>query len=183
MSDKKSRSQRLELAFAALHGNDEQAILESLNRIEQQGDARAIRPLLEALDRRPSAEVERRITAMLHQVKASDAVPVLVEALIDPQLASVRRTVASVFWNAGLDARDHLPVFIDLAIAGDAQECFESATVIENQGLWPEKSARQGLARLQRAISECTDGYKRAMLEDAARALHDRLNGTPVADA
>jgi hypothetical protein len=176
MTDRPTRAQRMDLAYATLRSGDDQAIMEALDRIELHGDARAIRPLLEALSNNPSFVVEQRINSLLHQVKAADAVPTLIELLAEPDLKGVRRTTVSIFWNAGLDARDHLPVFVDLAIAGSADECFECVTVIENQEIWPEKAARIGHKRLLASAADCADPYKRAMLEGAAQSLHERLN-------
>lgn len=165
----------MELAFAALLSDDDAAALTALTRIEEQGDARAIGPLLTALTRKPAAAVEQRITSLLYQVKAAEAVATLIQALDDPALSSVRSTALATFWNAGLDARDHLDRFIDIAIEGDPEECFECLTIIENQELWPEKAARLGLARLRKAHASESDPYKGAMLRDAVQALEERL--------
>lgn len=168
----------MDLAFAALLSDDDAAALTALTRIEEQGDARAIGPLLTALTRKPSPAVEQRITNLLYQVKAADAATVLIQALEDPSLRTVRRTALATFWNAGLDARDHLDRFIDIAIEGDAQECFECLTIIENQEIWPEKAARLGLSRLRKAHASAADPYKGAMLHDAVRSLEGRLGVT-----
>jgi len=112
---------------------------------------------------------------MLYQVKASDAVPELLLALDDPSLLTVRRTVLATFWNAGLDVREHLDRFITLAIEGDAQECFECLTIVENQEIWPEKACRLALAHVRKAIPSEGDAYKAAMLNDLLAALQYRL--------
>ncbi len=172
---KGSKKDRLDLAFAALLSDDDAQVLEALTRIGNEGDARAIRPLLQALARSGDTKVQHTITDLLFQVKAANAVPELIAALDDPTLLDVRRTVIATFWNAGLDARDHLDRFIDLAIDGDAEECFECLTVIENQEIWPEKAARLGLARISKAISQEADAYKGTMLADVKAALEFRL--------
>lgn len=175
MTERASKQQRMDQAFAALLSDDDAQILGALTRIDNQGDARAIRPLLNALARTPSDNVKRKITEMLYAVKAKDAVPELVAALEEPALAEVRRTVLATFWNAGLDARDHLDRLVTLAIEGDADECFECLTIVENQEIWPEKSARLGLARLRKAVEAETDSYKGAMLKDMVAMLEGRL--------
>lgn len=168
----------MDLAFAALLSDDDAQVLTALTRIEQEGDARAIRPLLTALAAKPSAAIEQRISTMLFQVKAEQATAELVQALDEPSLRPVRRTVLAAFWNAGLDVRDHLDRFITLAIEGDAQECLECLTVIENQEVWPEKAARKGLARVRKAGTG-TDTYKGAMLDSIAGLLAERLGDHP----
>lgn len=176
MAESAPRKQRMDLAFAALLSNDDQAALSALTRIEQQGDARAIAPLLSALARTPSPVLAQRITALLYQVKTPDAAAALMAALDDPALKAVRKTALAAFWNAGIDAREHLARFTDIAIEGDAEECFECLTIIEHQEVWPEKAARLSLGRLSAAAEREGDAYKQAMLRDAAEALRHRLH-------
>lgn len=175
MAESTTKKQRMDLVFASLLSDDDAAVLTALTRIEDQGDARAIHPLLTALTKNKTPAVQQRITSMLYQVKAADAVPTLLAALDDDKLRSVRHTVLATFWNAGLDVRDHLDRFIDLAITGDAQECFECLTVIENQEIWPEKAARLGLVRVRKAAEGEKDDYKGAMLRDIIQSLESRL--------
>lgn len=165
----------MDLAFAALLSDDDAQVLTALTRINDQGDARAIRPLLTALAKAKDASVQRRITDLLYAVKVKEATPELIATLDDPALSSVRRTVLATFWNAGLDVRDHLDRFVQLAIEGDANECFECLTVIENQEIWPEKAARLGLVKVRKAASAEADAYKAAILNDLVVVLEGRL--------
>ncbi len=165
----------MDQVFAQLLSAEDQKVLDALVIVEQQGDARAIRPLLHALAGSSDQQVRQRITNMLYQVKVSAAVPELVAALDEDGLRSVRRTVLSTFWNAGLDVKDHLEILIGCAIEGDAEECFECLTVIEHQELWPEKDARLALKRVERFLPTEKDAYKAALLGDLAALLRDRL--------
>jgi len=175
MTEVRTKKSKLDLAFAALLSEDDAQILTALTRIEDQGDARAIKPLLVALTASGSAVVQQRITSMLFQIKVADAVPELLAALDDKNLYTVRTTVLATFWNAGLDVHNHLKRFVDLAIAGTADECFECLTVIENQEIWPEKATRTASTRVKKAAGQEGDAYKRAMLHDLARVLDERL--------
>jgi len=169
------KKKRMDLAFAALLSEDDAQVLTALTRIEQDGDAKAIRPLLDALARSSSPAVHQRITNLLYQVKAGNAVEELLAALDEPALLDVRRTVLATFWNAGLDVREHLDRFVDIALAGDAQECFECLTVIENQEIWPEKACRLALGKVRKAAANEPDAYKGAMLQDLVGVLEFRL--------
>jgi hypothetical protein len=175
MSESTNKMQRMDLAFAALLSDDDAAVLTALTRIEQQGDARAIHPLLNALTKNRSAAVQQRISNMLFQVKAANATQQLLAALDDEALRCVRATILATFWNAGLDVRDHLERFVALAIEGSAEECFECLTIIQNQEIWPEKAARSGLAKSREAAANEADAYKKSMLLDLSAELADRL--------
>ena len=165
----------MDLAFAALLNDDDAAALTALTRIEQQGDARAIPHLLRAHIANASPAVQSRISALLNQVKAPDAMSTLMTAIADPALRPARRKAIAAIWNAGLDAREHLEPIIALAIEGDDQECFECLTVIENQEIWPEKAARLGLARVRKALEAAPSEYRRAMFSDIVMNLEHRL--------
>jgi hypothetical protein len=165
----------MDLAFAALLNDDDAAALTALTRIEQQGDARAIPHLLRAHIANASPAVQSRISALLNQVKAPDAMSTLMAAIADPTLRKARRTAIAAIWSAGLDAREHLEPIIALAIEGDDQECFECLTVIENQEIWPEKAARLGLARVRKALEAAPSEYRRAMFSDIVMNLEHRL--------
>lgn len=176
-----TRAKRMDLAFAALLSKDDEEALAAITRIGQEGDIHAIRPLLVALTKSGSSVVQQRITALLHEVKARNADEALIAALHDPELSAVRATVISIFWSAGLDAREHLKTFVDIAIDGSATECFECLTVIENQEIWPEKDARTSLKRLDAALPSINDPYKQMILGDLGRALRYRLGvGEPL---
>jgi hypothetical protein len=170
-----TKKNRMDLAFAALLSDDDAQVLEALTRIGQEGDAKAIHPLLMSLARARDPRVQQRITSMLYQVKAPGASEELFNALDDAALLDVRTTILATFWNAGIDVRDHLEKFITLAIEGDADETFECLTIIENQEIWPEKAARLGLGQVRKAAELEKDDYKASMLRDLQAVLEDRL--------
>jgi hypothetical protein len=169
------RKQRMESAFAALLSDDDARVLAALTRIEAQGDARAIRPLLHALARARDERAAQRIRGLLHQVKAPGAAEELLAALDDASLAPVRRDILAVVWNAGLDVRDHLERFIALATEGDAGIGFECLTIIEHTGGWPEQAVRSVLARLNDAAVQERDAYKASVLAGIRQALERHL--------
>lgn len=182
MAQQQAAKRRMDLAFAALLSDDDAAVLEALARIESEGDARAIRPLLNAYARAERPAVRQRIAALLNQVKADGAAEALIEALDDPALRPARQAALSAFWSAGLDARGHLERFIAIAIDGSPQECFECLTIVQEQEAWPEKAARAGAARLRAASAAERDAFKASVLGDMADELGRRLGTGPAED-
>ncbi|MBK9598973.1 MAG: hypothetical protein IPO60_11810 [Flavobacteriales bacterium] len=118
---------------------------------------------------------QRRIQALLFQVKVKDAAAELGRALEVPELLDVRKTVIAAFWNAGLDVGPYTERLVQIATEGDAHETFEVLTVHRNQELLPEKEARLGLAGLKKAVVVEPDEYKKALLEELRTVLEDRL--------
>ncbi|MBS1938103.1 MAG: hypothetical protein JST98_05915 [Bacteroidetes bacterium] len=162
-------------AFADLLNDDDAKALEALAVIHEQGDATAILPLLQALAATDDPLRQRRITALLYEVKVKDAPAELAKALDMPELLDVRNTAIAAFWNAGLDAGPYTERLLQIAVEGEADETFEVLTVVENQELLPEKAARKGLARVEKAAAAEKDAYKRTLLDNLAAVLKERL--------
>lgn len=174
-TSKAAKTKRMDLAFASLLSKDDEEVLSALTRIGQEGDARAIRPLLTALASSSSTAVQQRITAMLFEVKAPQADVALFEALEEPTLKRVRPVVLSTFWNAGIDVKGRLETFVDIALEGDVSECFECLTVIENQEVWGADEIGTALQRLEGATGAEMDPHKATMLGDLQAILRQRL--------
>ena len=104
--------------------------------VQAQGDARHP-PMLHALASSSGDEVRRKVrSAMLYQVKVPErrARNPVGRAGRGGGVRNERAPSRSAFWNAGLDDKEHLEEFVSCAIEGDAAECLECLTVIENQG-------------------------------------------------
>ncbi|MBL8001118.1 MAG: hypothetical protein JNL05_04070 [Flavobacteriales bacterium] len=170
-----SNKSNMDKTFEALLSADDARILKALAPVDERGDARSIMPLLNALAKTSEQKVQQRITEMLYQVKVSGAVEELMKALQDPALRSVRRTILATFWNAGLDVRDQVDALVAVAVEGDAEECFECLTVLENNEFLNDKGVLAGIKRLNAAIASNTDEYKGAMLGTLLVELQARV--------
>lgn len=169
------KNTRMDQAFAALLSDDDAKVLGALVLVQEQGDARAIMPLLHALARTDDQHRQQRILGLLNEVKVKDAATELVKALNEPALRSVRRHVIAAFWNAGLDAAPYCEKLITCAVEGTAEECFECLTVIENQELLPEKDVLRGIKAVSKAIAENTDDYRGVILGSLLVELKARV--------
>jgi hypothetical protein len=161
--------------FAQLLSNDDAKVLEAIEKVDQRGDAMAIIPLLHALVNAKEVSTQQRITTLLFAVKAKGAKEQLLAALDIPDLISVRQTVLSCFWNAGIDMRDHLDVIVGIAISGSVGESFECFTILQEQGVWPDKAARTSIIRLRNAMTNQDDTLKASLLGDMVEELERRL--------
>lgn len=169
------KNDKLDKAFTALLSDDDAKALAALAVIDRNGDARSIRPLLQALVRTNDPARQQGIHHLLFQVKADGAAQELIAALDDAELRSARKTILATFWNAGLDASPHVQRLIEVAAEGDAEECFECLTVLENQEVLPEKAVLQGIRTISKAIADNTDEYRGAMLGSLLVELKARV--------
>ena len=74
------------------------------------------------------------IKAVLFELKTPNAASALVAALRKPNTKGHRHVLVAAFWEAGLDAADHIDLLVELAITEDFQTCLECLTVLENLG-------------------------------------------------
>ncbi len=165
----------MDQAFAALLSDEDAKVLGALAYVQERGDSRAIMPLLHALAKTSDVQRQSRIQALLYEVKVKDAPAELVRALDEPALRKVRKTILATFWNAGLDASPYIDKLIACAIEGDAEECFETLTVLENQEVLSEKAVLRGIKDVSAAIAVNTDDYKGAMLGSLLVELKARV--------
>jgi hypothetical protein len=115
-------------------------VISALNLLKEQGDVNSLPMLFKLLKTNPEEEIEKEIIYILNNLKIRDAVPVLVDALLDPGYLSIRKKLTSACWENGLDYSEFLPVFTDLVIEGDWKTGFEAFTVIENMTHLPAQN-------------------------------------------
>jgi hypothetical protein len=144
------RSRNLE---ASLRAEKTSTVLTALFELKDTGNVGIIPVLLELLSANPDGQVEREIIDILNNLKVQKAVPVLVEALLNPEYNSIRKIIITACWQNGLNYKNHLPLFVDLVIHEEWETGFEAFTVIENMEEYPD----------------------REILDIAVRKIHDAL--------
>jgi hypothetical protein len=147
------RSRNLE---ASLRSEKTSTVLTALYELKDKGNVSIIPVLLELLSANPDEQVEKEITDILNNLKVQKAVPVLVEALLNPEYYSIRKKIITACWQNGLNYKNQLPLFVDLVIQEEWETGFEAFTVIENMEEYPD----------------------REILDLAVRKIHDALPDT-----
>jgi len=119
------------MEWEALGSNDEQRALEAVDRAEEVGDLRWVRPLLEAFRDTPFPAVRQRIGALLGSLKVSAAADIFVDALDDPGFQPVQADIISFLWNAGFVEESALRKVVHAAVSGDFRVALEAMTWID----------------------------------------------------
>lgn len=114
-----------------LNSKDILVVKEALLKLRSVGSAEMI-PLILRKWFSSEDEIHNDITDILHTLKDKKAIPFLVAALSSDEFDSQRDKIISVFWNAGLDPKEYLSLFVKIACEGNYMECLECLTVIEN---------------------------------------------------
>jgi hypothetical protein len=122
--------------------------------------------LLELLSANPDEQVEKEITDILNNLKVQKAVPVLVEALLNPEYYSIRKKIITACWQNGLNYKNQLPIFVDLVIQEEWETGFEAFTVIENMEEYPDKEILDLAVRKIHDALPDTEGKKKYFLQE-----------------
>jgi len=77
-------------------------------------------------------KVTQDIENWLASIKTNEAAVIMAEALVDPDLSSIRAALVRASWESQLDFSHHLLLFAHLMITGDYGLAVEAFSVIEN---------------------------------------------------
>ena len=119
---------------------DEAQALAAVEKAEELGDIRWVRPLLEAYRDTGHETVRRRIGAVLGSLKLAAAEDVLVDALDDPDFRNLQADVIGFLWNAGFVDESALRSVVSAAVEGDFQVALEAASTLAQSKIFPPGS-------------------------------------------
>ncbi len=172
MTTEKSKKLNSE-TLSNLQSNNSELVTETINELSESGNSAYIPILIELLHSTDNQEIKKRITRLLSELKHSDAIPLIIEAIQNKQYANELQYLVSACWENGMDYSSHLSLFIDLVIENDFMVAFEAHTVITNM-----------TGKISKAICDTeTRKIKEAILvapEDKKQLLMDLLDFLPV---
>ncbi len=161
--DGKYRNRNLE---TSLRSEKISTVLTALYELKDSGNISYIPVLLELLSANPVEEVEKEIIYILNNLKVQKAVPVLVEAIQNPEYISIRKKIITACWQNGLNYKNQLPVFVDLVIQEEWETGFEAFTVIENMEEYPDRETLDLAVRKIQDALPGTEGKKKYFLQE-----------------
>ena len=149
-----------------LNSEDSDISLNTISKLRESGNASYIPVLIELLHATDNTEIKSKITKLLAELKHSDAIPLIIEAIEDEKYANELRYLVSACWENGLDFSTHLSLFIDLVIENDLLVAFEAYTVITNMtGKISEEIIDIESRKIKEAMLQ-TDVQKKELMHD-----------------
>lgn len=149
-----------------LQSADSIKVIETIEELRVAGKASDIPILLEMLHLSQNAEIKSRIIALFSNLKESDAIPLIVEAIQNQKYAPEMKELVSCCWENGLDYTKYLSLFVDLLIEGDFLVAFEAYTVITNMTTSIDQVIiDQEIEKLDQAMRSSSDEKKALMLD------------------
>lgn len=136
--------------FKNLKSNDPELVLQSIEEIREKGNNIHFSALLDLLHETQNKQIRKKILTLFGELKSSDTVPLLINAIQDEQYKRELKDLVACCWQNGLNYSSFLPVFVDLVIEEDFPVGFEALTVIENMfGKIDQHIIDQQLAKLK----------------------------------
>lgn len=149
-----------------LQSADSIKVIETIEELRATGKASDIPILLEMLHLSQNAEIKSRIIALFSNLKESDAIPLIVEAIQNQKYAPEMKELVSCCWENGLDYSKYLSLFVDLLIGSDFLVAFEAYTVITNMTTTIDQAIiDHEIEKLDQAMRTTSDEKKALMLD------------------
>lgn len=149
-----------------LQSADSLKVIATLEELRVSGKVSDIPVLIELLHLTQNPEIKTRITNLFANLKESDAIPLIIDAIQNQKYAPELKELISSCWGNGLDYSNYLSLFIDLLIASDFLVAFEAYTVIMNTTATIDQAKiDMEIDRLEQAFHTTTDQKKALMLD------------------
>ncbi len=167
---------KINTLLSDLKSKDKVKVAGAIKAFSVHGHATIIEPIMEVWRSGLSVENEALVIDLLQSLKDTSTIEPLMEAFNDPQNVSLRRKLASTFWNSKLDFSDYLADFVLFGIEGDLLDALEVITLVENfETVAPESAILESQLLLTEYFgqTEKRDDQKDAILTDLALLLKD----------
>ncbi len=178
MKEEQTGSSKIEKLTAKLRSNSEDTVIDTLDLIREEGNAKILPAVLELLADTDNPEIEAGIIQLLFDLQDEEAVPYLVTALKNQRMKYYYSFLISAFWQSALDGSDHLTLFVTKAVKGDYMVCLEALTVIENFDTTFENEEVQHCASLlMEAVEREKAGEKKELLKSMLEVVEQLSTG------
>ena len=148
-----------------LSSSDPKKVIENIEKSRKEGNLATFKALLNTLKETDEPDVEAAIIAFLYDLKDEESIPLLIEAIEDPEMNYYQSFLVATFWQSAIDGADYLSVFVNVALKGEYMTALEALTVIENfDSSFSSSEIMELEADLAEAIEEEEEENKKALL-------------------
>jgi hypothetical protein len=149
-----------------LESTDSLKVIETLEELRFSGKVSDIPLLIELLHLSNNPEIKTKITQLFANLKESDSIPLIVEAIQNQKYAPELKELVSCCWENGLDYSNYLSLFVDLLIGNEFLIAFEAYTVIMNMVTRiDQKKLDVEIGKLEKAMQTASEEKKVLLLD------------------
>lgn len=155
-----------------LNSKDNSKVEAELDRAENNGDIKWVRPLLYAFRDRPEDALRERMRIMLSSIKLSGAEGIYIEELESGDCSEIGADILGFIWSAGFDPSNKLDLITRIATNGDFRAAMEGLSIIEQcASIDDEHVLLESILNVRSAIENCEDESLKAMYEPMLASL------------
>ncbi len=159
-----------------LYSADKKSIKEALNVLRDNGNVRILSDILKIYKAYKGTELGSIIYNFLVDLKSSDAVPVIIDAIDDVELKSIRIDLLNLCWQSSLDFYPYFEKFVDIFINAELLEAFEAFTIIEYLEFFDANDLiYANIEKLEQNIDKIS-ADKKELLVDLVNILRNKLS-------
>jgi len=158
-----------------LQDEDDNTVLKTINEIQENGNIKLIKPLIELAKKRDDREIQDAIQKVLFSLKVSAAHPIILEELKNIGPVPFRKILLSTLWESNINALGHLDTLVKIALEGDLYEAIEVLTILEeSEGELIEENILESLLLLKEyeANHDVKDKDKASFIQ----SISDKVN-------
>ena len=149
-----------------LQSADSLKVIETIEELRIAGKISDIPVLLDMLHSSQNPDIKSKIAVLFSNLKESDAIPLIIEAIQNQQYAPELKQLVSCCWENGMDYSKYLSLFVDLLIDSDFLVAFEAYTVISNMTVTIDQAKIDiEIEKLDQAM-HTTSAEKKALILD-----------------
>jgi len=149
-----------------LQSADSIKVIETLEELRVSGKVSDIPFLIELLHLTQNPEIKSKIADLFANLKESDAIPLIIEAIQNQKYAPELKELVASCWENGLDYSNYLTLFVDLLIDSEFLIAFEAYTVIVNMTTTIDQGKIDvEIDRLEEAMKTVIDEKKALILD------------------
>lgn len=168
---KASEKEKDKSLVQSLRSGNQTAIVSALKDIRVSGKLFFLTEIFDLLVDQENEEIYLEAVSLLNDLKNKDAVPIVAEAINNPEYEAIRQELVASCWQSGLSYSKHIATFIDVASHGNYAIALEAFTVIEDAiGDLDPKELATHIDSLKKEILT-SDTNKQMLLRELIRVM------------
>jgi hypothetical protein len=149
-----------------LQSDNTELVTETIEQLSETGNSAYLPFLFELLHSTNNKEIKRRIARLLAELKHSDAIPLIIEAIRNKTYDQELQYLVSACWENGMDYIEYLSLFVDLMIEHEFIVALEAHTVITNMtGKIAMVTCEQEIKKIEEALPSASEDKREMLLE------------------
>lgn len=171
METENNNKSKLKNQIQSLRSGNRSAILTTLKEIRTDGNVSILPELFDLLDAQEEKQIIGEVSQLLNDLKETEAVPILVQAIENPGYSKILTTLVSACWQNGLSYGKYISTFVNVVIHGDYEAAIEAFTVIEEAVGDLEQNDRDQLTLLLKSQLKEVDEQNKELLSELIKVV------------